>query len=275
MIKGSDDLVGAIARNLSESVETPASMKGEHRCEICGATYTVDTEEYGAATCPVCGTLPADKTADANVDEQDVVNGLEELAKEYADAVKNEDFDKANEIAKECEEQDAKIVTESLASGGTAIVLEKYIKKVDSNGNITKVKVKTKKKRLTSGQKQALRKARKLAHKGQANRKRKKAMKIRKRKGLSESLIARNLKIMTESLGRTPSASEISNMTARVKFVTEALEFDETEKIVDVLTAAFFERNIDVIDSVTGTRGKAITVERRTCKYLRSNRGSH
>lgn len=260
-IKGSDDLVGAIARNLNESVETPASMKGEHKCDVCGATYTVDTDEYSEAVCPVCGTLPAKETANADIDDQDIIDGMEELSQKYADAIKNENYDEANKIAQECDEQDTKIVTESLANGATAIVLEKYVKKVDASGNITKVKVKTKKKRLTSGQKQALRKARKTAHKGAANRKRKKAMKVRQRKGLNESLIARNIGIMSESLGRTPSAPEISDMTSKLNFVMEALEFDESDKISDIIVDAFGDRNLSVIDIVPGVQGKALTFD--------------
>lgn len=259
-IKNSDDLVGAIAHNLNESVETPASLKGEHKCAVCGATYTVDTDEYGAAVCPVCGTVPGN--ANADIDQQDVVDGMEELAQEYADAISNEDFDEANRIAEKCDKDDTKIVTESLDDGSTGIVLEKMIKTIDASGKITKVKVKTKKKRLTSGQKQALRKARKMAHKGGANRKRKKAMKMRRRKGLSESIIARNIGILAESLGRTPNAPEISSMTSKLNLVMEALDpSTEQSKIADVITGSFQDRNIGVVDITPGTQGTALTFD--------------
>lgn len=76
-------------------------------------------------------------------------------------------------------------------NGATAVIdadgevmLEAMKTVVDADGNKKKVKIKTKKKKLTPAQKAALKKARAKAHKAGANKARAKAMKVRKRLGL-------------------------------------------------------------------------------------------
>lgn len=64
------------------------------------------------------------------------------------------------------------------------VYLEAYKTTVDADGTRKKVKIKTKKKKLTAKQKAALRKARDKAHKAGAEKARAKAMKVRKRLGL-------------------------------------------------------------------------------------------
>lgn len=69
----------------------------------------------------------------------------------------------------------------NLIVDGRTMMLEKVVKKV-VDGKVVKKKVKSKKKRLTPKQKAALAKARKKAHKGSANKARRKSMKIRRKK---------------------------------------------------------------------------------------------
>lgn len=256
MIKRSfgDDGVNSIINNLNESVvkaqENDDQLK-ECTCAVCGATFEPSSEVTADnVICPQCGAVVPQDSVLTNTDVVDpkVVNGLEDIADDYAEAINNENYKLANKIAKE---SDAKVVTESMRDGSNAIVLEKMVKAI-RDGKVVRVKVRTKKKRISAAQKSALRKARKKSHTASADRSRKKSMRIHRKK-LGESInvpsiLSRNISIMTESLGRTPSPKAISKLTEKINHIKEALETDEGAYIADTISNEFKNNGFEVVD---------------------------
>ena len=69
-------------------------------------------------------------------------------------------------------------------AGGNAAMLEAVSKKVVRDGKVTIIRKRPRPRRMTSLQKQALKKARRKAHTSIANTRRRKSIRIRKKRGL-------------------------------------------------------------------------------------------
>jgi hypothetical protein len=262
-IVGSEESVNAVIDALNESTSTVPAVDGADNgagaptqvtCAVCGANFKPEVAMEGAdMICPVCGSFcdpAANPGTDANIDDPDTVNGLDVAATDYANAIKNENYQLARQIL---QESNATAQTMTLADGSPCVMLEAFKIKVDASGKKSKVKIKSHKKRLSSKQKMALKKARKSAHKGGADKKRAKAMRKRKSMGLSDSfdfsmILAKNIGMLTESLGHAPSADQIKEVTDKVQAMKEAL-IPEDDKIMDNMLTLMRERDMTVVDS--------------------------
>ncbi|HGW3682662.1 TPA: hypothetical protein ACNIBV_004908, partial [Escherichia coli] len=85
-------------------------------------------------------------------------------------------------------ESDSEMMEEAIAiytvAGGNAAMLEAVSKKVVRDGKVTIIRKRPRPRRMTSLQKQALKKARLKAHTSIANTRRRKSIRIRKKRGL-------------------------------------------------------------------------------------------
>lgn len=159
--------------NSDEPVVDLIDKDGNVHCDVCGTMFKLED----GTVCPVCGTDHSD--ALLAVDDPQIF--AESLLCKYQNLVNEGKFNEAKDLLTE---KDATVKSE-----GDDLELEAYKVHVDSTGKKSKVKVKTKHKKLSSAQKRALANARKKAHTGAAEKSRAKAMKKRSSMGMNESLL--------------------------------------------------------------------------------------
>ena len=159
--------------NSNEPVVDLIDKDGNVHCDVCGTMFKLED----GTVCPVCGTDHSD--ALLAVDDPQIF--AESLLSKYQNLVSKGKFNEAKDLLTDN--------GATVKSEGDDLELEAYKVHVDSTGKKTKVKVKTKHKKLSSAQKRALAKARKKAHTGRANKLRNKAMKKRASIGMNESLL--------------------------------------------------------------------------------------
>lgn len=180
-------------------------------CPICGATWVPEVimEDGTTQICPACDNIvnpEAFKYTDPAVEVEsvsDAKDDLEDAFDDYIDCVNCNDAEGAKAVL---ESADAKAIYNSVGRD-LEVMLEKFVIKVDANGNKQKVKVRTgKAKKLSAKQKAALKKARKKANTGAAKKARKKAMKNRARMGLNKKVNE-----AMEALNNLPSADDLQS----------------------------------------------------------------
>lgn len=203
--------------NSDEPVVDLIDKDGNVHCDVCGTIFKLED----GAVCPVCGT-----------DHSNVVDDpqtfAESLFTKYESLVNEGKFAEAKSLL---ESNEATVLCE-----GNELVLEAYKIHVDSTGKKSKVKVKTKHKKLSSAQKKALAKARKKSHTGSANKARVKAINKRASMGLNESLV----KVGTsdddefDSLEPLPGDSRVRVFSTDDAYVVVGRDDDDDETVVAV-----------------------------------------
>ncbi len=176
---------------------------------------------------------------------------LEESLASYMDCINSGDAEGAKAILESAE---ATAICES-TEDGVEVMLEKFVIKVDSTGQKTKVKVRTKKMKRTPAQKAALRKARKTANKGAAKKKRKKAMKARARMGLTESLrksrTINAVQKLAESAGVSLDTKALERAINEAYDLSEAEVISNDENVLSTLETVLNDKGIEVVNSDT------------------------
>lgn len=153
-----------------ETKQQTDAMDDAKICPECFAEMSV-VDNSDLNYCPQCGTKL--QMAEDNTIEEELDIALHE----YVTYMR---MGRVNEAMGVLRVNEATAVTDEDGE----VYLEAYKTTVDADGTRKRVKVKTKKKKLTAKQKAALRKARSKAHKAGAEKARAKAMKVRKRLGL-------------------------------------------------------------------------------------------
>ncbi|WP_110459111.1 hypothetical protein [Escherichia coli] len=107
---------------------------------------------------------------------------------DVTEMIDDEDDSAAERVYDALSESDADMMEAAIAiytvAGGDSAMLEAVRKKVVRDGKVTIIRKRPRPRRMTSLQKQALKKARRKAHTSVANINRKKSMRIRKKRGL-------------------------------------------------------------------------------------------
>ncbi|EKZ9261765.1 hypothetical protein RFB73_005026, partial [Escherichia coli] len=107
---------------------------------------------------------------------------------DVTEMIDDEDDSAAERVYDALSESDTDMMETAIAiytvAGGDSAMLEAVRKKVVRDGKVTIIRKRPRPRRMTSLQKQALKKARRKAHTSVANINRKKSMRIRKKRGL-------------------------------------------------------------------------------------------
>ena len=260
-----DDRMLKILQNINKPINEAVDTSPKTvTCPICGATWTPDVnmEDGTAQVCPMCDHVlnPASAKPEGAAEEEPTVTEsvdtseeakLEESLASYMDCINSGDAEGAKAILESAE---ATAICES-TEDGLEVMLEKFVIKVDSNGQKTKVKVRTKKMKRTPAQKAALRKARKTANKDAAKKKRKKAMKARARMGLTESLrksrTINAVQELAESAGFFLDARSLERAINEAYDLNEAEVLSADENVLSTLENVLNDQGIEVVDSST------------------------
>lgn len=260
-----DDRMLKILQNINKPINEAVDTSPKTvTCPICGATWTPDVnmEDGTAQVCPMCDHVlnPASAKPEGAAEEEPTVTEsvdtseeakLEESLASYMDCINSGDAEGAKAILESAE---ATAICES-TEDGVEVMLEKFVIKVDSTGQKTKVKVRTKKMKRTPAQKAALRKARKTANKGAAKKKRKKAMKARARMGLTESLrksrTINAVQKLAESAGVSLDTKALERAINEAYDLSEAEVISNDENVLSTLETILNDKGIEVVNSDT------------------------
>ena len=260
-----DDRMLKILQNINKPINEAVDTNPKTvTCPICGATWTPDVnmEDGTAQVCPMCDHVlnPASAKPEGAAEEEPTVTEsvdtseeakLEESLASYMDCINSGDSEGAKAILESAE---ATAICES-TDHGVEVMLEKFVIKVDSTGQKTKVKVRTKKMKRTPAQKAALRKARKAANKGAAKKKRKKAMKARARMGLTESLrksrTINAVQKLAESAGVSLDTKALERAINEAYDLSEAEVISNDENVLSTLETVLNDKGIEVVSSDT------------------------
>lgn len=235
------DIMNRIIDNLNESVESN-KLDENKTCLNCNSSFVL--ENKNESLCPVCGESIGEKVKDSS-DEK-----LNNVLEKYIANINDGNIDEANNLL---EKSEAKLIV----CEDNDLMLEKIVKVVDSSGNVTKKKVRTKKMKRTAKQKAALRKARKMAQKPSSIKKRKKAMKMRRRKGLGESIKDTRTKQITEALNSflqdegiiTVRKKDILNVITESYTLNENSKKPDSKKISKELEKVLSSKGLNVLET--------------------------
>lgn len=158
-----------------------------------------EADSFDALAITMAGLADIDEDTDFNDEQVDAYNdALAALADaavalgadqdDVTEMIDDEDDSAAERVYDALSESDADMMEAAIAiytvAGGDSAMLEAVRKKVVRDGKVTIIRKRPRPRRMTSLQKQALKKARRKAHTSVANINRKKSMRIRKKRGL-------------------------------------------------------------------------------------------
>ncbi|EGM8798553.1 hypothetical protein ACOD71_004025 [Escherichia coli] len=158
-----------------------------------------EADSFDALAITMAGLADIDEDTDFTDEQVDAYNdALAALADaavalgadqdDVTEMIDDEDDSAAERVYDALSESDADMMEAAIAiytvAGGDSAMLEAVRKKVVRDGKVTIIRKRPRPRRMTSLQKQALKKARRKAHTSVANINRKKSMRIRKKRGL-------------------------------------------------------------------------------------------
>ncbi|HAN4953850.1 hypothetical protein PO490_22325 [Escherichia coli] len=158
-----------------------------------------EADSFDALAITIAGLADIDEDTDFTDEQVDAYNdALAALADaavalgadqdDVTEMIDDEDDSAAERVYDALSESDADMMEAAIAiytvAGGDSAMLEAVRKKVVRDGKVTIIRKRPRPRRMTSLQKQALKKARRKAHTSVANINRKKSMRIRKKRGL-------------------------------------------------------------------------------------------
>ncbi|EIB6681607.1 TPA: hypothetical protein HLY56_21805 [Escherichia coli] len=194
---------GDIETAMMEAVESRAQgdMRSLAASMLAGWIEDGDPEadSFDALAITMAGLADIDEDTDFTDEQVDAYNdALAALADaavalgadqdDVTEMIDDEDDSAAERVYDALSESDADMMEAAIAiytvAGGDSAMLEAVRKKVVRDGKVTIIRKRPRPRRMTSLQKQALKKARRKAHTSVANINRKKSMRIRKKRGL-------------------------------------------------------------------------------------------